>query len=468
MKNSNTKGESLFKRSERYILEYTLKHGTKTYNETLKSDKSIKSIEEAEALAAQFLSQFGDMVTSKTIIHKKESGYILRYEDLDGKTKEKMLYDVNKKPATDKKLAQQLADTFLHEIRKIKDIDSEEELLFKLDRLKKLRQVTHFKISEVWNEFKNTPERREISKNTLACYESYWRVFLRFISTRHTDNDDISCINQNVVKDFFAQLWSDGKSGRTYNAYLQGLSYIMKTVLGSNFEKMNPFEGIRRKPLDTQSKYDFSPDELKRMLNLLQDDNDSYYVFDKPSMRIIVKFMIYTGVRKGDACTFRWENIKKTNDGNYILVFAPNKTRRSSGKTVSVPIHQELLKELFPLMEVPHEKTDYIVPLAAARYKKYPTGISRDGTRLIEAIGLETKEEPGEGVRRCDKRVTRYSMHSFRHTFVSLAANAGIPIEVVRDIVGHTTDSMTRHYTHISDPRKFDAIDSINIPSKDD
>ena len=40
------------------------------------------------------------------------------------------------------------------------------------------------------------------------------------------------------------------------------------------------------------------------------------------------------------------------------------------------------------------------------------------------------------------------TFHSLRHTFVSLAANAGVPLHIVQSIVGHESTAMTRHYYH--------------------
>jgi hypothetical protein len=41
--------------------------------------------------------------------------------------------------------------------------------------------------------------------------------------------------------------------------------------------------------------------------------------------------------------------------------------------------------------------------------------------------------------------------HSLRHTFVSMAGNAGVPLSIVQRIVGHTKPSMTGRYFHESD-----------------
>ena len=53
------------------------------------------------------------------------------------------------------------------------------------------------------------------------------------------------------------------------------------------------------------------------------------------------------------------------------------------------------------------------------------------------------------------------SFHSLRHTFVSLSANAGVPLPVVQSIVGHTSTAMTRHYYHENLDALRSAVTSI-------
>ena len=54
-----------------------------------------------------------------------------------------------------------------------------------------------------------------------------------------------------------------------------------------------------------------------------------------------------------------------------------------------------------------------------------------------------------------------YGLHSFRHTFVSFCANAGVPYSVVASIVGHGNPAMTEHYSHISTETKREAVRAI-------
>ena len=60
------------------------------------------------------------------------------------------------------------------------------------------------------------------------------------------------------------------------------------------------------------------------------------------------------------------------------------------------------------------------------------------------------------------------SFHSLRHTFVSLSANAGVPLAAVQAIVGHTSTAMTRHYYHENEDalrRAVEAIPAIGAPA---
>lgn len=48
--------------------------------------------------------------------------------------------------------------------------------------------------------------------------------------------------------------------------------------------------------------------------------------------------------------------------------------------------------------------------------------------------------------------------HSFRHTFVTRAVEAGVPPHVVQQIVGHASATMTERYTHLSDDAVMEAF----------
>ena len=86
------------------------------------------------------------------------------------------------------------------------------------------------------------------------------------------------------------------------------------------------------------------------------------------------------------------------------------------------------------------------MPECAGLYQRQPKALSERVKRIFRSAGIETATTGQDGPR---KRAL-VSFHSLRHTFVSMSANAGVPLAVVQSIVGHATADMPRHYYHES------------------
>ncbi|HZR32052.1 MAG TPA: site-specific integrase [Terriglobales bacterium] len=52
--------------------------------------------------------------------------------------------------------------------------------------------------------------------------------------------------------------------------------------------------------------------------------------------------------------------------------------------------------------------------------------------------------------------------HSLRHTFITSMAEIGTPLQVTQAIVGHMSDAITKHYTHISDKVSRSAVEMLD------
>lgn len=164
----------------------------------------------------------------------------------------------------------------------------------------------------------------------------------------------------------------------------------------------------------------------------------------------------------------KWENVDWVNNQ---ISYIPEKTaKKTAYRSVSLPIHPNLRAALEKAREWRSENQpgeDYILPKVAHRYLTNPWGIQKDTMKIIRcATGLETTGKKSVGQR--IKNPNLYSLHSFRHTFVSFCANAGVPLDVVASIVGHGSTAMTRHYAHISDAAKSKAIDALPVLSLSD
>jgi len=88
--------------------------------------------------------------------------------------------------------------------------------------------------------------------------------------------------------------------------------------------------------------------------------------------------------------------------------------------------------------------------------------LSRQFAELLVDAGLarpkaHRRSESAPG-RDGPREMSQISFHSLRHTATSLMKNAGINASVVMDIIGHESEAISAHYTHIDEETKRRAI----------
>lgn len=229
----------------------------------------------------------------------------------------------------------------------------------------------------------------------------------------------------------FAQSLTD-VSPNTFNKFMMGLAEVWRAVGASVGVSVNPWEGMKRKRLDTVQRRNLTDGEVDRIIDLAEGEE-----------KVLVLVGVYTGLRLGDAVLLRYESFK---DG---MKFIDVKTSKTGAKT-SIPVHPRLAEVLSD------KKEGYVMPNLAAKHKKDRASVSKLMVRLFKSAGIDTTEEREGGRARpvC-------TFHSLRHTFVSRAIAAGVPIHIVQQIVGHSRVIMTEHYTHITDENVLENLAKV-------
>lgn len=185
-------------------------------------------------------------------------------------------------------------------------------------------------------------------------------------------------------------------------------------------------------------------------LNLIPHPSNEWYK--------LILIGIYTGLRLGDCCQLDWSCISIPNG---VIQLIPQKTRRHAhGKPVTIPIHQTLGAALLdrgtgngeqgmvgssvPSSQFPVTLSGPVLPTLAEMYRNTRWRVSDGLGRIFRAANISMSVQI-EGRR---TKTPEATFHSLRHTFVSFAANAGVPLHIVQSIVGHESTAMTRHYYH--------------------
>ena len=138
-------------------------------------------------------------------------------------------------------------------------------------------------------------------------------------------------------------------------------------------------------------------------------------------------------------------NIEIFNAGN-IAYFAISRALPISSTEGSDPSVEDMLGH--SLLDASNEDCDFrsgpVLPEIAHLYRTARWRVCKETSKIFKSAGIVTSIKI-EGRRNLTPEAT---FHSLRHTFVSLAANAGVPLHIVQSIVGQESTAMTRHYYH--------------------
>lgn len=299
------------------------------------------------------------------------------------------------------------------------------------------------KLADAWGAFLKSPDRKDTAGAArLRICEGWANRLVSFMSKHYADITEIRGIGKEQAHRFAAEGFSDvGNSTRNQAISFYRMMWRVLIADGAARITCNPWDGIQKKHETHTRRREMTVEELARVYALLEGE-----------MRLLFSVGIYTGQRLGDCALLEWGQVDLI---RRHIALIPRKTARKTGRTVIIPIHANLLKML---LEFPAAaRVGYVMPQCAKMYKEQASELSERFKRVFKAAGIETATDGADGHR---KRAL-VSFHSLRHTFVSLAANAGVPLAVVQSIVGHSTVDMTRHYFHESEGALVSAVAAL-------
>lgn len=177
-----------------------------------------------------------------------------------------------------------------------------------------------------------------------------------------------------------------------------------------------------------------SPDEERQLI-------DTHYLGENPEIRNAFVFCLYTGMRFCDVKDLTFGNFDFS---NRWLTYEQNKTKgHSSHSKVTLPVTDELLQ----LIGEQPEK----------RNKSELVFILPSHTMCLKALRRWTKRA---GI---DKHITWHcARHSFGTNMAATAAQKGISVRVVQDLMGHSSLKYTERYTRVVDEQKRAAMQELN------
>ena len=412
-------------------------------------------------------------------IYKVKNRFYLKHR-INGKSKAMMLRNADGSPCTTIREAEKAAGG----MRRILLAETMEETAHYVQEAKRLKKQSALEIDDAWETYLKQLSRPDSGPSTLSKYQNVLIRFADWVHCEYPKKTRVAEVDHETALAFMQSVFNSGVSNTTYNKYLQSLRLIFKHLKESEALDANPFEDIPKKPTVMTSRKEFTMDQVKAIFHGFKTGffyetvvekltkgrarkritkRLEYKPMFKEEMRVLLLLCCWTGCRGQDGCLMTWDCIDLDNG---LITYIPQKTARKTGyRKVTLPIKDELYEALLDATKWRSEnkkREDYILPKIADRYKRNPSGIQKDVMKIIRcATGVATtaSKDRSHGQRKLAANV--YSLHSFRHTFVSFCANAGVPLAVVAEIIGHGNPAMTEHYSHISTESKREAIKAL-------
>ena len=247
------------------------------------------------------------------------------------------------------------------------------------------------------------------------------RLLNSFVRSRSEQDVLLSALTIEFFEDYRFYLKREGYAPATINSHLCWLSRLMYRAVSRGTIRFNPFEEVKYEAVERKPRFLSKGDVDKLLAFPLQDEGAEL------SRRMFL-FSVFTGLAFVDLQGLRASQIETNSEGKRYIRKARQKTEVES----QIPLH--------PIAE--QRLTLYTKEKSRGDYKIFPDTMSDwKLLRHLKAVGLAC------GIR------TPLTWHCARHTFGTLTLEAGMPIESIAKMMGHSSIASTQIYAQVTDQK---------------
>ena len=292
-----------------------------------------------------------------------------------------------------------------------------------------------------------------VSAKTPQRYRAVRDKFLTFCKSRQITH--CQQINKPLLLSYAA--WLDGENYAYATEYLEltTLKQLVKFLIDEgHLPQTSLIKLPLSKPNDTDT-YCYRIEEVTAILAHCHKQPELQW------LRWTLTALARTGMRISELASLRWSDIDF--DRNLILLTDERRSaarqrqgdaRELKGKrSRSFPIHAELL----PVLNTIPQAADGRVFHGPLGGRLKPDTVRRCLQRdVLQPLAVRFPTPVGAAVGFVDGR-----LHSFRHFFCSLCANANVPEQTLMSWLGHQSSRMIRRYYHLHDQASQRAMNDV-------
>lgn len=359
---------------------------------------------------------------------RKDGRYAYKYIDTFGKPQFVYAW---KLVITDKTPAGKREDTPLRE--KIKEL--EKDLLDGIDTIGK--KMTVCQLYE-----KHTNQKRNVKRGT----EVGRKHLLDILKADKLGARTIDTVKLSDGKEWAIRMKDNGYAYKTISNYKRSLKAIFYTAIQDDCVRKNPFDFNITDILedDTKPKEILTPEQEENLLLFAQNDD----TYKKICEEIII--LLGTGLRISELCGLTVADL----DFKNRLINVDHQLLRNTeiGYYIEVPKTKSGIRQL-PMSEEVYKAFQRVLknrqkpqPIVIDGYSNFlflkKDGYPKVGINLSSAVkGLVKKYK-----KKCAEDFPHVTPHTFRHSFCTRLANAGMNPKALQYLMGHTNITMTLDY----------------------
>ena len=258
------------------------------------------------------------------------------------------------------------------------------------------------------------------------------KMLREWIEDKGRKDMPIDTVTGDLFEEFRFYLKKKRFTAKTVNRHLCWLCRLMYRAVSKRIIRYNPFEDATYEKEERKIRF-LQKSDVAKLMALKVNDREAELA------RQMFLFSCFTGLAIADMERLKFSHIQTTADGRRYIRKERQKTKVES----IVPLHPiaEVILSRNQEGQALKEESDGLV---------FPRDYSRSAmNNKLSTVGKAC------GIRQ------RLSFHMARHTFGTLSLSAGIPIESIAKMMGHTSMSSTQIYAQVTDKKISEDMDRL-------
>jgi len=359
----------------------------------------------------------------------KSPYWIGRYTDATGTRRNKST------KLTDRRKAQKLADGWESAAHKARTHElTQSQSIQVLRDLMKSVGLGEMKISSILESLRGYLASRESlgkSDSTVKRYKPVVDSFLEHLGISRSSASVASLTTAEIESWRDAEL-KRGKGGTTVDFGISVIRAILKAEQRKGLLSHNPAEAVECVNQGAETRECFTEQQIKDLWGVASDE-----------WKVMILLGGDYGMRLADASSMTWEQVDLEKD---TFTYLPSKTANRRKDSV--------VREMTPQLKEVIERLPrgvgkgVLLPSLAGKKSGSHGGLSNEFSRLMEKAGIKVPK--GAKKKGAGRQFRKLGYHSLKHSAISRMAEAGIPEEQRRALLGGHSKAVHDRYTHTS------------------